>query len=112
MMFDEAFLRQIDNIITRTKEAKFLLYSASISSTMNSFIKNYFGSYDLVDTSDQHELKIEHRLVRINYETRNEALNKIIDNLNPFLAIDRKSTRLNSSHVRISYAVFCLKKKK
>src|SRR5690349_14475362 len=29
---------------------------------------------------------------------------------NPF--IDRKSTRLNSSHVEISYAVFCLKKKK
>src|SRR3989442_9845012 len=28
------------------------------------------------------------------------------------LQIDRKSTRLNSSHVRISYAVFCLKKKK
>src|SRR5207344_27260 len=27
-------------------------------------------------------------------------------------APDRKSTRLNSSHVRISYAVFCLKKKK
>src|SRR5690625_7632442 len=26
-------------------------------------------------------------------------------------AIDRKSTRLNSSHVAISYAVFCLKKK-
>src|SRR5436305_6356964 len=25
---------------------------------------------------------------------------------------DRKSTRLNSSHVRVSYAVFCLKKKK
>src|SRR5215469_8196866 len=30
----------------------------------------------------------------------------------PELAIDRKSTRLNSSHVEISYAVFCLKKKK
>src|SRR5690606_40759704 len=27
------------------------------------------------------------------------------------LHIDRKSTRLNSSHVKISYAVFCLKKK-
>src|SRR5207249_9667378 len=26
--------------------------------------------------------------------------------------VDRKSTRLNSSHVSISYAVFCLKKKK
>src|SRR5207253_2545311 len=29
-----------------------------------------------------------------------------------FPRIDRKSTRLNSSHVAISYAVFCLKKKK
>src|SRR5690554_7028755 len=29
----------------------------------------------------------------------------------PGINVDRKSTRLNSSHVRISYAVFCLKKK-
>src|SRR3712207_6540128 len=29
-----------------------------------------------------------------------------------FLDVDRKSTRLNSSHANISYAVFCLKKKK
>src|SRR5690606_40410460 len=29
-----------------------------------------------------------------------------------FMGEDRKSTRLNSSHVKISYAVFCLKKKK
>src|SRR3712207_8547317 len=28
------------------------------------------------------------------------------------LRVDRKSTRLNSSHANISYAVFCLKKKK
>src|SRR6266496_5750202 len=30
----------------------------------------------------------------------------------PAPTVDRKSTRLNSSHVEISYAVFCLKKKK
>src|SRR3712207_4487305 len=30
----------------------------------------------------------------------------------PQIALDRKSTRLNSSHANISYAVFCLKKKK
>src|SRR5436309_8708411 len=30
----------------------------------------------------------------------------------PRQVTDRKSTRLNSSHVKISYAVFCLKKKK
>src|SRR5437773_6310748 len=28
------------------------------------------------------------------------------------ISLDRKSTRLNSSHITISYAVFCLKKKK
>src|SRR5690554_7065581 len=33
-------------------------------------------------------------------------------NLSVYHHRDRKSTRLNSSHVRISYAVFCLKKKK
>src|SRR5438270_9104075 len=30
----------------------------------------------------------------------------------PLALLDRKSTRLNSSHSQISYAVFCLKKKK
>src|SRR5688572_32471918 len=33
-------------------------------------------------------------------------------NLTADLTVDRKSTRLNSSHSQISYAVFCLKKKK
>src|SRR5256886_10416297 len=36
----------------------------------------------------------------------------IIDVPLPELLLDRKSTRLNSSHSQISYAVFCLKKKK
>src|SRR3712207_6988401 len=40
----------------------------------------------------------------------------LLQRVNPFLAVractDRKSTRLNSSHANISYAVFCLKKKK
>src|SRR3712207_7460525 len=36
----------------------------------------------------------------------------IIPSLFIIFSIDRKSTRLNSSHANISYAVFCLKKKK
>src|SRR5688572_32293726 len=38
-------------------------------------------------------------------------LNQIIDQYDCD-GLDRKSTRLNSSHSQISYAVFCLKKKK
>src|SRR3712207_8544408 len=48
-----------------------------------------------------------------------EAANKIYDSMMDFASYafnkahaDRKSTRLNSSHANISYAVFCLKKKK
>src|SRR3712207_8440540 len=50
----------------------------------------------------------------IDAETRQECVNGIdraSDRL-ARLARDRKSTRLNSSHANISYAVFCLKKKK
>src|SRR5690606_3161223 len=36
----------------------------------------------------------------------------VLADLEHVLRVDRKSTRLNSSHVKISYAVFCLKKKK
>src|SRR3712207_8003364 len=35
-----------------------------------------------------------------------------LDQLPIYIRQDRKSTRLNSSHANISYAVFCLKKKK
>src|SRR3712207_8949455 len=34
-----------------------------------------------------------------------------LDSVLPDMDVDRKSTRLNSSHANISYAVFCLKKK-
>src|SRR3712207_7843551 len=50
--------------------------------------------------------------------TATKTIFRIISQLNyfiyraKFLNKDRKSTRLNSSHANISYAVFCLKKKK
>src|SRR5437773_7093742 len=36
----------------------------------------------------------------------------VLNGRTPVIGGDRKSTRLNSSHITISYAVFCLKKKK
>src|SRR5207249_6099505 len=46
---------------------------------------------------------------------RTKGLHGAVRHRRPFVRprwVDRKSTRLNSSHVSISYAVFCLKKKK
>src|SRR5690554_2992067 len=56
----------------------------------------------------EHVVSLESR--PSNIEGRGEV--SIRDLVVNSLRIDRKSTRLNSSHVRISYAVFCLKKKK
>src|SRR2546422_8052806 len=55
------------------------------------------GIYVLDNTSDGHSINVTAQL-RKNFASG--------------LSTDRKSTRLNSSHGYISYAVFCLKKKK
>src|SRR5690554_2603082 len=62
---------------------------------------------------------LQYRMVTVRRRLQHR-LDKVLERLHildglliAFLNIeDRKSTRLNSSHVRISYAVFCLKKKK
>src|SRR5438045_6926747 len=50
-----------------------------------------------------------HRAIRMVVDTSPGGLTDILGRL---AAEDRKSTRLNSSHLGISYAVFCLKKKR
>src|SRR2546422_5633465 len=54
-------------------------------------------------------------LYRIQYDAP-AIQNVMVEGVVPFItasaSVDRKSTRLNSSHGYISYAVFCLKKKK
>lgn len=87
MMFDEAFLMQIDLILARIPNAKYLLFSATISQDMHSFIKKYFGAYNLIDTSNQHELKIEQKLVKSQLDNRLDVLIDIVKTLNPYLAI-------------------------
>src|SRR3712207_9024246 len=55
----------------------------------------------------------EQRLAELDCRHRDHSVRIVLVNSNnPYLSPDRKSTRLNSSHANISYAVFCLKKKK
>src|SRR3712207_7072357 len=53
------------------------------------------------------------RPVPLRFERAHHAVARLLEQRDRRLVIaDRKSTRLNSSHANISYAVFCLKKKK
>src|SRR5688572_32743919 len=56
---------------------------------------------DAVERASRRERTVDSEAMRVAFEEQNRLAER-----------DRKSTRLNSSHSQISYAVFCLKKKK
>src|SRR5688572_32111745 len=56
------------------------------------------------------ELSFRSDLARHARDFRREGVELIDHRVDRVLQLDRKSTRLNSSHSQISYAVFCLKK--
>src|SRR5690606_41199455 len=56
-------------------------------------------------------IKVYQELIRLHKTEKLSFHNVISFNLDEYYPIDRKSTRLNSSHVKSSYAVFCLKNK-
>src|SRR5690349_24543425 len=67
-----------------------------------------FGSLYYIDNKKKYLLETG----QVDKAVLRRDLIKVISSLGIGEVIDRKSTRLNSSHVEISYAVFCLKKKK
>src|SRR5690625_6589051 len=68
------------------------------------------GSYRIERRIPERPLNVEGRILAKSKEDLREKVNYL--NRILYTNEDRKSTRLNSSHVAISYAVFCLKKKK
>src|SRR5438552_2609859 len=74
-------------------------YNCATSQLSQTTLRSVLGQVELDDLLSQRE-----RL--------NQQLQHILDDRTEPWGIDRKSTRLNSSHQIISYAVFCLKKKR
>src|SRR3712207_7925656 len=81
-------------------------------------LKNQINSLKKGSTNkDEINSIIEQYLLENQDILSKEQITKIVseEKINPiiqkYLSEDRKSTRLNSSHANISYAVFCLKKK-
>src|SRR2546422_7700513 len=74
-------------------------------------IKNYFRTYDECASSDFVFSEGGRRLELLQSDIAEWRITFVDTGINSNIG-DRKSTRLNSSHGYISYAVFCLKKKK
>ena len=99
MMFDEDFLSMIDRILPAVHRAKYLLFSATMNPSMEPFIKAYFGSYDLIDTTKKHTLKITYKLINIKYQHRMDALVELVNRINPYLGFIFVSKKENQDLV-------------
>src|SRR3712207_7694988 len=74
-----------------------------------------FGRQFLDDDTEAANLRAEAALAPADLPGRHGEMHFMIISFSHLWSstlLDRKSTRLNSSHANISYAVFCLKKKK
>src|SRR5690606_41980284 len=81
------------------------IYTLSLHDALPIFIgKNFLGDFFLI-----HESHI--RNLRDSKKRKSKRNTYIVREIGNQPDGDRKSTRLNSSHVKISYAVFCVKKK-
>src|SRR5690625_425319 len=111
------FQQEVEMFIERIK-----LTDASLSIEFDlteRSIQNFIKSLDIYMEYDKNEYvpnyilrnRLIQLLLKLNYAEKDVIL--LISYLETDVGLkDRKSTRLNSSHVAISYAVFCLKKKK
>src|SRR5437773_11069838 len=89
----------------------FVSNASKHSSVLSRFFFNETATTEIYTLSLHDALPIfdlQHRVAAVCEELDLGVVEPVVQ----FLAKDRKSTRLNSSHITISYAVFCLKKKK
>src|SRR3712207_8890599 len=83
------------------------LFRSAIGADLNRPLICYSGGVTGTCPEDQEHVRTLMSLIRSQRIARNPQVL-----VRPSPGEDRKSTRLNSSHANISYAVFCLKKKK
>src|SRR5690606_19516804 len=104
---DEVFDR-IENLPSAWKNIDVLINNAGLSQGLDAVQDGNPDDWDrMIDTNVKGLLYVTRAVTPLLKQSQNAH----IVNLGS-IAGDRKSTRLNSSHVKISYAVFCLKKKK
>src|SRR5699024_11733608 len=88
------------NVVISERDYKNLVTAARDNDRLKQHVRNLMST-DMA--REYKKLSKEHGQVKEKYSGLVERFNENVK--------DRKSTRLNSSHVSISYAVFCLKKK-
>src|SRR5207253_3977547 len=86
-------------------------YSVAVSSFSNG-ARTYHVAGKIQASNVPRDMRLQRMLGHLTTLTPATPRSVLVIGCGAGITADRKSTRLNSSHVAISYAVFCLKKKK
>ena len=100
MMFEGDFISDLNDLTSYISKVRYLLFSASLKRNMKPFINNFFGVYELIDTTKDHKLKIRDLFVYSREETKLYNLYKIIKSLNPFFGVIFVSKKNNINLIK------------
>src|SRR5690625_6522493 len=111
LSMDKDFVYELSGGKCKSREHVFLVSKDAYSDLLNKSVKYFdYKYYDsLLENvkNDEADSYLESHRIDIDLERYEFA--HLVAGVDKKGIIDRKSTRLNSSHVAISYAVFCLK---
>lgn len=99
MMLDMDFMNTLDRVFYAVKDAKMLLFSATLPEELTKWIDKYFGKAFKIDLKDPSVLKITHGLIYTRFETRDQDLVRLVKAINPYLCMVFVSKKEQVDHV-------------
>ena len=99
MMLDMDFMNTLDRVFYAVKDAKMLLFSATLPDELTKWIDKYFGRAFKIDLKDPSVLKITHGLIYTRFESRDQDLVKLVKAINPYLCMVFVSKKEQVDHV-------------
>lgn len=99
MMLDMDFMNTLDRVFYAVKDARMLLFSATLPNGLNKWLDAYFGKAHVIDLKDPSVLKITHGLIYTRNETRDTDFKRLVKAINPFLCMVFVSKKEHVDHV-------------
>src|SRR5690606_39992078 len=102
----------LSSMVLRPQRPTLFPYTTLFRSIAGTYPFVLTADFNAIPNSTPYSMLNDSDIMNDSYELADKKTNVAKGTSNRYDPLDRKSTRLNSSHVKISYAVFCLKKKK
>lgn len=99
MMLDMDFMTTLDRVFYAVRDAKMLMFSATLPDGLTKFLDKYFGKAYMIDLKDPSVLKITHGLVYTRFDTRDQDLKRLVKTINPYLCMVFVSKKEQVDHV-------------